>query len=340
MADISAPPRVTSVDVARRAGVSQSTVSLVLSGKARGRISARTEEAVRAAAAELGYRPNVAARALRTGVARSVALVVPDITNPFFGRVLRGAQRAAQRAGYTVVLVDIGNDRAWEAASLQALLAGPADGLLLFEADLPPGATEHAIQIEMCPRRAARRAARRRGGRRRGDGPPARPRAREDRPPRLELRRAHVRPAPRPDPRRGSARTPPTVHDGVHVRGRGARRPRRCSTQDVTAVFCDDDILAGGVYLAARERGIEIPRDLSVVGFDDLDFARVLAPPLTTVAADAEALGAAAFEALKRDLAGDRPPEEQVLPVALRVRESTAPPRAERSDPRHDVPPG
>ena len=79
-------------------------------------------------------------------------------------------------------------------------------------------------------------------------------------------------------------------------------------------MFCDDDILAGGVYLAARERGIEIPRDLSVVGFDDLDFARVLAPPLTTVAADAEALGAAAFEALKRDLAGDRPPDEQVLP--------------------------
>src|SRR3954454_18814055 len=151
MADISAPPRVTSVDVARLAGVSQSTVSLVLSGKARGRISARTEEAVRAAAAELGSRPNVGAPALRTGVARSVALVVPDITNPFFGRVLRGAQREAQRAGYTVVLVDIGNNRAWEAASLQALLAGPADGLLLFEADLPPGASEHAIQIEMSP---------------------------------------------------------------------------------------------------------------------------------------------------------------------------------------------
>ncbi len=96
--------------------------------------------------------------------------------------------------------------------------------------------------------------------------------------------------------------------------------------KDITAVFCDDDILAGGVYLAARGLGIEIPRDLSVVGFDDLDFARVLAPPLTTVAADAEALGAAAFEALKRDLAGDRPPDEQVLPVALRIRESTAPP--------------
>src|SRR3712207_9310986 len=64
-----ADPRVTSVDVARAAGVSQSTVSLVLSGKSAGRISARTEEAVRRAAVELGYRPNLAARALRTGAA-------------------------------------------------------------------------------------------------------------------------------------------------------------------------------------------------------------------------------------------------------------------------------
>ena len=70
-------------------------------------------------------------------------------------------------------------------------------------------------------------------------------------------------------------------------------------------MFCDDDILAGGVYLAARARGLRIPEDLSVVGFDDLDFARVLAPPLTTVAVDAEGLGAAAFEALARDLAGE-----------------------------------
>src|SRR3954453_5209714 len=112
MAEITVPSRVTSVDVARRAGVSQSTVSLVLSGKGRGRISARTEEAVRAAAAELGYRPNLAARTLRTGVARTVGLVVPDITNPFFGRMMRGAQRAAQQAGYTVVLVDAGGARA------------------------------------------------------------------------------------------------------------------------------------------------------------------------------------------------------------------------------------
>src|ERR1700712_4989843 len=106
MAQISAPPRVTSVDVARRAGVSQSTVSLVLSGKSAGRISARTEAAVRAVAEGLGCCPNVAARTLRTGTARTVGLVVTDVTHPFFGPVLRGAQAAAWRAGYAVTLVD------------------------------------------------------------------------------------------------------------------------------------------------------------------------------------------------------------------------------------------
>jgi len=305
--------------------VSQSTVSLVLSGKAAGRISARTEEAVRAAAQELGYRPNVAARALRTGVARSVALVVPDITNPFFGRVLRGAQRAAQQAGYTVVLVDVGNDRAWEEQSLQALLAGPADGLLLFEVDLPPGANEHAIQIEMCPDQL--------------------PVVRCDVEAGVDLaldhllelghtRIAHVASgfeAPTFDLRRDRVdrrlEDVPRVGALFNFDDAARQAGKLLDEGGFTAILCDDDILAGGVYLAARERGIRIPEDLSVVGFDDLDFARVLAPPLTTVKLDAEGLGAAAFEALARDLAGETVAAEQVLGVSLTVRESTAPPR-------------
>jgi DNA-binding LacI/PurR family transcriptional regulator len=304
--------------------VSQSTVSLVLSGKAAGRISARTEEAVKAAAKELGYRPNVAARALRTGVARSVALVVPDITNPFFGRVLRGAQRAAQRAGYTVVLVDIGNDRAWEAQSLQALLAGPADGLLLFEAELPPGATEHAIQIEMRP----------------GKLPVVRldveagvDRALDHLQGLGHERIAHLASnfdAPTFDLRRDRMQArlgePPTALAPFSFEGAAKAAGPLLDQGGFTAVFCDDDILAGGIYLAARDRGIRIPQDLSVIGFDDLDFARVLAPPLTTVAVDAEHLGAVAFETLGRDLAGETVAAEQVVPVTLCVRESTAPP--------------
>jgi DNA-binding LacI/PurR family transcriptional regulator len=294
----------------------------VLSGKAAGRISARTEEAVRQAAQELGYRPNVAARALRTGVARSVALVVPDITNPFFGRVLRGAQRAAQQAGYTVVLVDLGNDRAWEETSLRAVLAGPADGLLLFEADLPPGATEHAIQIEMCPGRL--------------------PVVRLDVEQGVDLaldhllRLGHTRiahlassfDAPTFELRRNRMRerlghAPPSVAAPFTFEGAAKAAGPLLDQGGFSAIFCDDDILAGGVYLAARERNISIPGDLSVVGFDDLDFARVLAPPLTTVAVDAEGLGAAAFKALAREFAGETVEREQVMPVRLEVREST-----------------
>ncbi|HKE77773.1 MAG TPA: substrate-binding domain-containing protein, partial [Solirubrobacteraceae bacterium] len=75
------------------------------------------------------------------------------------------------------------------------------------------------------------------------------------------------------------------------------------------------------------ERGLRLPRDLSVVGFDDMDFARVLEPPLTTVALDAELLGATAFELLEERMAGKRPRRPVVLPAELVVRGSTGPPR-------------
>jgi len=103
---------------------------------------------VRHSARELGYRPNVAAQALRLGSSRAVALLVPDVTNPFFSRVLRGAQRAAAAAGYTVALVDTANDRRWQEQSFEALRAGPVDGYLLFEVDAPEAlGTDVAVVI-------------------------------------------------------------------------------------------------------------------------------------------------------------------------------------------------
>ena len=73
-------------------------------------------------------------------------------------------------------------------------------------------------------------------------------------------------------------------------------------------MYADDDLLAGGVYLAARDLGLRIPEDVSVVGFDDLPFARVFAPPLTTIAIDPEELGATAFEVLLGVMAGEPAP--------------------------------
>jgi DNA-binding LacI/PurR family transcriptional regulator len=318
--------RITSIDVARRAGVSQSTVSLVLSGKGRGRISSRTEAAVRRAADELGYQTNVAARALRTGSARTVGLVVRDVTNPFFGRVLRGAQEAAWGEGYAVVLADAGNDREWQLASLAALRALTVDGYLFFGVEPPPGPPLRAVAIEARPRnlpvvrldvKAGVRAALEHlvalGHRRIGHV------AAEIETYTFRLRReAYTELLGETDLRVVSAVGIDAARAAAGALLDRADRP--------SAIFADDDLMAAGVCLAARERGLSIPHELSVVGFDDLDIARVLDPPLTTVAAAAETLGAAAFEELFEALSGNEPDPERVLPVELLVRGSTAPP--------------
>jgi DNA-binding LacI/PurR family transcriptional regulator len=300
--------RVTSVDVARCADVSQSTVSLVFSGKGRGRVSEATEERVRRCARELGYRPNVAAQALRLGASRAVALLVPDMTNPFFS----GAQRAAAAAGYVVILVDTQNDRHWESQSFEALRSGPVDGYLLFEVTAPDalGPDENVVMMETEePRRPSVRFDGGGGsaaafqhlvdlGHRRIGHLAAAFRAltfqhREQSRVRV-LGEAGLDPAAQP-----RVLTPISIED---ARTNGLL----LLDEKPTAVFCDDDVIAAGMYLAARERGLRIPEDLSVVGFDDMDFARVLSPPLTTVALDAELLGETSFELLEKRLSGAR----------------------------------
>jgi len=315
------------VDVARRCGVSQSTVSLVFSGKAAGRISAQTEAAVRATAAELGYRPNAAARALKTGASRTVALVVPDITNPFFGGLLRGAQTAARAAGYAVALIDTDNDRDWGAASAETLRAGPADGLLLFEVDPPREAagSEPIVVIESedhghpsvrldseSGAEAAVRHLLELGHQRIGHIA-----AVHDRPT-FNLRRQAV-------DRLVGGTVPRVRADFTLDSAREAAHELLTQDPGLTAVFCDDDVIAAGAYLAVRELGLRIPEQLSIVGFDGLDIGRVLDPPLTTIVADAEELGRVAFELLMAQLAGKRP-RSRVMAVALEVRGSTAAP--------------
>jgi DNA-binding LacI/PurR family transcriptional regulator len=324
--------RRTSNDVARHAGVSQSTVSLVLSGKGAGRVSEATQERVRRSARELGYRPNVAAQALRLGSSRTVALLVPDIANPFFNRVLRGAQRAAQAAGYTVALVDTGKDPRWEQQSFEALRAGPVDGYMLFNVGAPDalGPDEPVVLIELeAPGRpsvrfdteagaeAAFRHLLELGHRRVGhlaadfDGLTFH---------RREAARRRVLAGAGLDP----AAQPRVVTEIAIDAAHDAAGP--LLDQSPTAVFCDDDLIAAGLYLAARDRGIPIPEELSVVGFDDMDFARVLTPPLTTVALDGEKLGATGFELLEKRMTGRRIRRRVVLPAELLVRGSTGPP--------------
>lgn len=328
---------VTSVDVARQAGVSQATVSLVLSGKAAGRISDATAESVRRCARDLGYRPNVAARALRSGAASAVGLVVSDVTHPFFGKTLRGAQRAAWEAGHVVVLIDDAYGEAWGDGSIERLRAGVIDGFLFFHtpppASLTGSGTPPVVVVEAHSDRfphvtldiepaidAILEHLHGLGHRRIGYLRGARPEETMDR--RHARWAAHLRghgvdPGAMPV---ASARFEPdaSIAAGHELLGR---------LGDATAIVCDDDVLAAGMLTAAREAGVDVPGRLSVTGFDDLELARLTAPSLTTVRFDAEALGAAAFELLHARLRGEEPENRVMAPVELVVRESTGPAR-------------
>ncbi|MFG2085704.1 MULTISPECIES: LacI family DNA-binding transcriptional regulator [unclassified Spirillospora] len=353
--------RPTSKDVAQEAGVSQSTVSLVLGGKWRGRVSPATARSVRGAAERLGYRPNQAARNLRLGTTRTVLLMVPTLTAPFFGPVYTGAARVAARHGFGVVVSTWPDDA-----------AGPADGPFAAPDEAIDGILASSMAVEALGEFRETPAVML-------DSGPA-PRAGGSIP---------TAGAPTAGARAAGASTAaiPTVDFGVadgmraiadHLAGLGHRRighvaaavdqwtfharaaalaaavaalpggrlTRSTCAIDVasskeaagrlldgpgrpTALVCDDDLIAAGAYKAARARGLDVPSDLSVTGFDDVLLAIALEPELTTVRLPAEELGAQGMTALLDLLAGGRP-GPRVLPGELIVRDSTAAPATGR----------
>ncbi|MBM7440738.1 LacI family DNA-binding transcriptional regulator [Streptomyces sp. HB132] len=331
-----APPRPTSRDVARSAGVSQATVSLVLGDKWRGRVSAGTAERVRDSARDLGYRPNLAARSLRLGRTRTALLVVPALTNEFFARVYTGAAAVAAEHDFGVVLYPSpdGTGPARDPfASARAALDGviassmAADALgALRGADLP------LVMLDSDPE---------------GHGAAARVnldiadgmRQVTDHLLGLGHRRiVHLASAVdtwtfavRARALREAVRDVPgtalrTVRAPLDVRaGREAAEKALASGPPPTAIVCDDDILAAGACKAVRRRGLRVPDDISVTGFDDLALATAVEPELTTVRLPAEQVGERGMAALLDVLEG-RPAEHPDLPVHLVVRGSTAPP--------------
>ncbi len=330
---------ITSREVADRAGVSQSAVSLVLSGKGEGRVSPVRAEAIRAAAAELGYRPNAAARALRTGSARAVGLAVPMVTQPFFGFVLDGAQTEARKIGHAVMLIDAADGNADAYETLRA--AGAIDGLLWFSG-LPPETIRGGVPIVVVESegrglvsvrfavedgfRALGEHLRELGHSRVGYIKAGRDGLAFD-------RRGHGL-AEQTFARRagglaeGLGFEPPLqVVTAVEIEaGREAAHRLLALEEPPTVIVGDDDIIATGAALAARDLGLDVPGDVSIAGMDDLALGRVLDPPLTTVRLDGARLGAVAFAALATELRGGRGPKRQRLDVELVLRGSTGPP--------------
>lgn len=336
-------------DVARLAGVSTSTVSAVLNGT----VPVRPDKKKRVldAVAALDYYPDTIARGLKTGRTNAIGVVVPDITNTFYPEVVRGAETAAQKAGYSVLLCDSCEDPHREEEHLNTLFSRRVDGVLLaccadstayantfrsrfpvvFVDRLPPmtyggtvssdniqagiQATHHLIEL----------------GHRR-----------------IALLAGHLGLSPHRDRLEGFRKAMQERHlpilDEYLISGDVQIEDgfRACCgllalPQPPTAIMASNNKLLLGVLECLEEHAVQVPQQISVLGFDDYLWNRYFSPSLTAVAQDTLEIGRLSCELLV-ELMQRNPDEEPVprsirIPTELRVRNSTAAPAAERAQP-------
>ncbi len=327
-------------DVAARAGVSTATVSRVLNGTDAVRPDKR--EAVLQAAAELGFVANPAARALTLRRFNTVGAVIPNIENEEFVRAVSAFQGGLQRAGYTMLLASAGYDLDDELRAATQLIQRGIDGLLLIGDNHRPALFTQTARLAIPVVQAFSLS-------------PTRPcigfdnAAAAERAARYLLdighRRIAVVTGVRKDNDRGGARAAGVAaalaarglairpaHDLIVSFGIAAGRDALRQLMAVngprpTAVICGTDQLAFGVAIEAQARGLSVPSDLSVIGFNDSDYAAFLQPSLTTVRVHANAIGQAASSQLLIRMAGQAGVRVTVIEAELIVRGSTAPPK-------------
>jgi DNA-binding LacI/PurR family transcriptional regulator len=325
-------------DVARVAGVSHQTVSRVINDA--DHVRPETRERVLRAMVELDYRPNPVARALVTGRSRTLGVVSFDTTLYGPASTLFGIERAAHTEGYFVSIVSVTSlDRASVLGAVERLRAQGVDGILIItpqelaaEAVLhvPPelavvaveagpeeqvpvvavdqfagavAATEHLLALG---HRTVWHVA----------GPSDWLEARQ----RIDGWAAALEAA---------GADPPPLLTGDWSARSGYELGRRLATvRDVTAIFAANDQMALGILRAVHEAGREVPRDLSIVGFDDIPEAQFFTPPLTTVRQDFNEMGRQSLMLLLGEIvAPQRSSSRVVVDPELRIRDSTAPPR-------------
>lgn len=323
---------VTIKDVARAAGVSASTVCRALSAPEL--VRPATRERVREAATTLGYHPNKAARGLITGRTGNLGLIVPDLANPFFPSVVKGVQARAHEADYAVFLADSDEDPAAE-VDLVRKLSKQVDGVVLCS----PRMAEEDLRTVT------------------GDTPLVLVNRRIGRVPSVTvenldgMRQAvshltalgHRRVAYVAGPRtswanRERLRSLRAVAGpaGVELVEVGNVLPQfeggvaaadQVLAAAVTAVIAYNDVVALGLLSRFAARGVAVPGDVSVLGFDDIALAAMVHPSLTTVALPKEQAGRAGVDLLLQVLEQpDRPGAiRRELPTQLMVRGSTGP---------------
>lgn len=347
--------RVTLADVAQAAGVSSTTASLVLSGRgAELRISEAAQQRVREVAESLGYRPNIVSIGLRKGSSRTLAFVSDTVaTSLLAGDMIKGALEAAHAHGYMLFIGETEGDGKVERRLLDALLDRQVDGIILASMftqfrGLPAG-LDHApaVLLNALPHRrpvpvptvvpdeleAGRAAARLllEAGHRAihlvgaGPGP-------DDTPPRTVAGRERLRGIL--EVLDGAGLAPASGHlcpDWQPSLGWAATKRIIAAGGAGQALVAFNDRLAFGAYQALQEAGLAVPRDMSVVSFDDHPLAEWLHPGLTTFAIPHYDLGRRAVELLLDAIPDDGAPagaaRVHLVPMPLRERGSVAAPR-------------
>ncbi|MFT4258934.1 LacI family DNA-binding transcriptional regulator [Microbacterium sp.] len=318
-----ARPAVTIYDVAERAGVSASTVSRALNHP--GRISSQTTARISAAAAELGFRFNPAARTLLTGRTSTIGLVLADITNPVVFGVIRGAERAAAAAGYTLIIAESQESGPREADTARSLLRS-VDGLVLAMTWLDDDEIR-ALSAEK-PLVLVNRAV---------DGlPGAYPDVASGIGQLLDhlAARGHDAVAYLSGPASSwmNAQRWRALYEGARARslsvfeipigdqtieaGRSALERVLAAPTGVAVAY--NDQVAIGLLQQAQAAGVSVPGELAIVGFDDIYGSTFTSPPLTTVSSPLEAVAARAVGMLVGEAPGDAP-----LATGLIVRGTT-----------------
>jgi DNA-binding LacI/PurR family transcriptional regulator len=354
-------PEPTIRDVARRAGVSTATVSRVISGTVAARPQTRAR--VLAAAETLGYRPSAVARSLKLRTTRTLGLLVTDIQNPYYPEIVRAVEDAALERNLAVLLCNGADDPGREETYLELLVDRRVDGIIIASSGLQErhGAwlarrsvpvvlvnwTAPDLQLPaiLGDNRAGGRMATEHvlslGHRRIGHlSAPARNAAAAER--LSGIREALL----------GAGLDPGSLvvveGDGQVAGGERAALELLDRMPAITAIICYNDLTAIGAVRALRARGLRIPADVSVVGYDDIALSAWVDPPLTTIAQRTSEMGGWAVRRLgeligRADGApsgdgsrvgaggdgaeGSRGPLPVILPVELRVRASTGPAR-------------
>ena len=338
------PSRPGMREVADRAGVAMSSVSRVLSGHPD--VSPKMRRVVMEAVRELGYRPDMLAQGLRRGKTFSVGFTVSDIANPVLAEIVTGAEKRLREAGYSLLLTNSEGSPDLDVEHISLLERRRVDGLILslaeenhpgtvsalrqvsvpvvlVDRDIPPGVkARRAVFDHAVGMRAAATHLLELGHRRFAliTGGPERP-ARE--------RRRAVEEVLAATGGTASCTVYPGKFSVEHGR-RAAVQILSAGEPRATAIIAGGNMLMEGALLALREAGVEVGRDVSFVGCDDVVVAEVHQPPIAVVRRDIEAVGVAAAELLLADLepsdgAGETP-HEIVFPTEFLARSSCAPP--------------